>query len=423
MVVRVTRLGRIGILCSALCVAVILSWSSIRAAVAEHYEELLNLHGLQRATEVEPRNSKYWHLLGRYFQEDLEAQDLRRSIECYHTSLSLDPRSADVWLDLAGAYESLPDLAAARAAYLEAKRLYPSSAVVAWRYGNFLFRQNELAGGLLEVRHAVEGDARLGLPAFLECRHWGLNMDVILGEALPPIPRVYLDVLWQLTDERDTDIGLKVWAKLVALRPKLQIREPSFFVDGLLNSQRASEALRIWREALSLTDLPPMDDVHGLIWDGGFETNVLNGGLAWRIEPDRMVRVSFDDKIKHSGARSLRIDIAEKDISGLVGVCQSVVIEPGAAYDFSAWIRTRAIPQEGGFFLRLFTRGAQAGQTVSTSKLDGTSEWTQVSATWTSPDQSHLAQVCLARLPAFQQLPGTVWVDDVSLVKHKGSVR
>ena len=59
----------------------------------------------------EPRNlsratPRHWFLLGRYWQYNLEDPDAQRALNAYRTSLSLDPRGASVWLDLATAYES-----------------------------------------------------------------------------------------------------------------------------------------------------------------------------------------------------------------------------------------------------------------------------------------------------------------------------
>ena len=424
MIVHLSKSARMGIVVGAFVLVAFLSWSSIRVAVAEYYSGLGTLQGFEKATQLEPKNAQYWDLLGRYWQENIEQQNFQRAIESYRISLSLDPGSATTRLDLASAYESEGDIAAARTAFLEAKRVYPISADVAWRYGNFLLRQDEVTGGLLEIHRAVEADPRRGLEAFLTCRHVEPNLDVILNRVLPPVSSVYLDVNWQLTNEGNTDSALKVWAKLVALHPKLQKREVFFFVEGLLNNRQTAEALRVWKQAVDLMDKPKTEDPPGsLIWDGGFETDIFNGGLAWRIEPYQPIRISHDQRFKHSGTRSLRIDIAERDISDFVGVCQSVVVEPNTTYEFSAWLRTKDLPEEGGVFFRLMALDIQGSQVISSPKLGGTNEWTRVSVPWTSPDHSHLSQVCLSRSREFQRVPGTVWVDDVSSLKIDTAIK
>jgi tetratricopeptide (TPR) repeat protein len=398
--------------------AVALSFFGIRAAMAEYYVGLNTRAGFETAARLEPSDPRKWYLLGRYCQYNLVEQDMARAIGAYRISLRLNSLSADTWLDLASAYEVQGDIDEARKAFLEAKHVYPASAEVLWKYGNFLLRQNELESAFAEFHSAVEKDPQLGAEAVRICRHVEPDFSLILDRALPPIAEVYLNVLWELTDEADTNDALKVWPKLLALHPKLNSREVMQFVDGLLRGHQMSNAARVWSQAAHLMDLPKMDDPPGsLIWDGGFETDVTGGGLAWRFTQHPSAVISYDHNVKHSGSRALRLDISQKDISGFVGVCQWVVVEPDTAYEFSAWLRTKDIAKEEGIFFRLGTRGLRENPVFETTKLDGTNEWTKISMLWTSPDESRLAQVCLARSRGYDQRHGIVWVDDVSVLK------
>jgi hypothetical protein len=219
-------------------------------------------------------------------------------------------------------------------------------------------------------------------------------------------------------DEADTTDALKVWSKLFLLHPKLHSREVIQFVDGLLRGQQTTDAARVWGQAVTLMDLPKMDDPAGsLIWDGGFETDVTGGGLAWRFGQHQNPVITYDHNVMHSGLRALRLDFDQKNISGFVDVCQLVVVEPKTVYEFTAWLRTKDMAEEGGVFFRIDMPGPKAGPVFETTKLFGTNEWKRVSMPWTSPDESRLAQVCLARLRAYDQRHGTAWVDDVSLLR------
>ena len=139
------------VLILACAVAVFLSYFSIRNALAVHYADLETRQGYERATRLEPGDYRNWYLLGRYLQFDLQEADSAGAIQAYLTSLSFNPRSANTWMDLAAIYESNGNLAAARDAYLQAEKDYPTSADVAWRYGNFLLRQGELDPAFLEM--------------------------------------------------------------------------------------------------------------------------------------------------------------------------------------------------------------------------------------------------------------------------------
>jgi hypothetical protein len=409
---------RLFLVAMAFLFAVALSFFGIRAALAAHNVSLNTRAGFETAVRLEPNDPGMWYFLGRYWQFDPVEADAGRAIRAYRTSLGLNPLSADTWLDLASAYETKGEINEARKAFLEAKHLYPVSSEVLWSYGNFLLRQNELVSAFAEFHRAIEESPQLGGEAVRICRHVEPDFNQILYRVLPPKAEAYLNAVWELTDEADTTDALKVWSRLFLLHPKLHSREVIQFVEGLLRAQQTSEAAIVWRQAVTLMDLPKMDDPAGsLIWDGGFETDVIDGGLAWRFGQHQSPLVSYDHNVMHSGLRALRLDFDQKNISGFVDVCQLVVVEPKTAYEFSAWLRTKDMAQEGGLFFRLDVPGLQASPVFETTKLLGTNEWTKVSMPWTSPDESRLAQVCLARLRAYDQHHGTAWVDDVSLLR------
>jgi tetratricopeptide (TPR) repeat protein len=409
---------RLLLVAMAFLFAAALSFFGIRAALATHYVSLNTRAGFETALQLEPNNPDTWYFLGRYWQFDTVELDTGRAIRTYRTSLGLNPLSADTWLDLALAYETEGEIDAARKAFLEAKRLYPASAQVLWSYGNFLLRQNELESAFAEFRRAVEEDPSLGAEAVRICRHVESDFNQILNRVLPPKAEAYLSAVGELTKEADTIDALKVWSKLFLLHPKLHSREVIPFVDGLLRDQQTSDAARVWGQAVTLMDLPKMDDPAGsLIWDGGFETDVTGGGLAWRFGQHQSPVISYDHNVMHSGLRALRLDFDQKKFSDFVDVCQLVVVEPKTTYEFTAWLRTKDMAKEGGIFFRLAMPGLQASPVFETTKLLGTNEWTKVSMPLTSPDESRLAQVCLARLRAYDQHHGTAWVDDVSLLK------
>src|SRR5438094_316006 len=96
-----SSLPRGAVLILALAAAVLLSYFSIRNAVAVDYADLQTHPGYERSTRLEPGNYRNWYLLGRYWQYNLEDTDAAKAGQAYSAALSLNPRSADVWSDLA----------------------------------------------------------------------------------------------------------------------------------------------------------------------------------------------------------------------------------------------------------------------------------------------------------------------------------
>src|SRR5260370_3512913 len=141
---------------ASLALALFLSYFSIRNAFAAHYAGMQTVEGFERAVRLEPADAQNWYLLGRYCQYNLEDPDAAHAIRSYLSALSFNPASSETWLDLATAYESEGNPGAARDAFLHAKKDYPLSAEVSWRYGNFLLRQGELDAPFAEMCLAIE---------------------------------------------------------------------------------------------------------------------------------------------------------------------------------------------------------------------------------------------------------------------------
>ena len=220
MVLRLSSsIARATLLFVAAVLAAALGYSSTRNALAAHFAGMETRVGQERAVQLEPGNPETWFLLGRYWQFNIEEPDSRRAIAAYRTAISLDPHSATTWLDLAAAYESEGDAAAARDAFQQAKRVYPISAEVAWRYGNFLLRQNEIPAAFAEIRHSVDADPKRAAEAV--SRSWRLDPDInsIIDNVLPPSAPIYLAAIRELDADAAMDPALTVWDRLRALQP------------------------------------------------------------------------------------------------------------------------------------------------------------------------------------------------------------
>ncbi len=422
MILRLSNTtARLSLIVVALVLATALAYSSICNALAAHYSGLETRSGYERATRLEPDNSETWFLLGRYWQYNLEEPDIQRAIQAYRASLSLDPRAAETWLDLATAYELQDDVSAAREAYLQAKRGYPVSAEVSWRYGNFLLRQNELPSAFAEIHHAVSVDPKRAAEAFSRC--WRVDPDIqkILDEVLPPATRVYLEAIRELDADAAIDPALVVWDRLNALHPQLPLSDVIPFTESLIQAHRIDDAHRVWDQAAALSSAPPTSDPPGsILWDGGFETGVIGGGFAWNVAPPTPgVQVTIDSNEKHSGQRSLRLGFDGSRNVNFSGVCHLAEVQPGASYHFSAWLRAQDLTTDQGTRFRLDWQENSRTAFTETPEMHGTQPWKQMNLAWTAPSGVNQVRVCVTRHPSDDfgsRIHGTAWIDDVSLV-------
>jgi len=422
MILRLYSNAQRGLLVVAsFAVALILSYFSIRNALAANYAGLQTPEAYERATYLEPANPRNWYLLGRYWQYNLEDPDAARAIRSYLSALSLNPGSSNAWLDLATTYESEGNLTAARDAFLHAKRVYPLSPEVSWRYGNFLLRQRELEPAFAEMRHAVEADPGRGAEAFSRSLRVEPNIKKILDRILPPIGEVYVDVIWDQITDGQTDIALQVWDRLVAIHPRVPLRDVFPLVGALRNTKRITDARRVWDQAVLVAGMTDLQGPPGsVLWDGGFESGVTGGGYSWLFpEGLRNVQISIDAQEKHTGNHSLRLTFDGKSIVSSTDICHYVPVQPLTSYRFSAWVKTRAVTTDQGVRFQLRSLGTQDTPVAVTPDVHGSEPWTRIEVPWSSGNGVQELQVCLVRLLSDQienKIKGTTWVDDVALV-------
>src|SRR2546421_509796 len=422
MILRLSSNGQRGLLIVAsFAAALILSYFSIRNALAAHYAGLETPEGYERATHLEPANPRNWYLLGRHWQYNLEDPDAARAIRSYLSALSLNPGSSDTWLDLATSYESEGNLTAARDAFLHAKKVYPLSPEVSWRYGNFLLRQRELEPAFAEMRHAVEADPVRGAEAFSRSLRVEPNIEKILDRILPANGEVYVDVIWDQITDGQTDIALKVWDRLVAIHPRVPLRDVFPLVGALRKTKRITDARRVWDQAVLIAGMADLQGPPGsVLWDGGFESGVTGGGYSWLFpEGLRNVQISIDAQEKHTGNLSLRLTFDGKSIVSSTEICHYVPVQPLTSYRFSAWVKTRAVTTDQGVRFQLRSLGTEDTSEAATPDVHSSEPWTLIELPWSSGNGAQELQICLVRLLSDQlenKIKGTTWVDDVALV-------
>jgi hypothetical protein len=413
--------ARLAVVVLALALAATLAYSSIRNARAVHQASLGTRSGYQAAARLEPDNAENWYLLGRYWHYTLDEPDASRAIQNYRHALFLNPRSADTWLDLAAVYESTGDLQNARDAFLQAKLAYPLSAAVAWRYGNFLRRQDEIPQAFAEIRSAVYADPKRSAEAFSRCWRVAPEVNAILDTVLPPDRNGYLAVIRELGADDQISAALTVWHRLVAIHPSFQLSDAIPFADVLIQKHQIGDARRVWDDALRLSNTPQNLDLPGsVLWDGGFETGLSGGAFAWAFPaPSGGVRSAFDPRQKHSGAYSLRLTFDGRHNVNFDGVCTNAEVRPQTSYRLSAWLRTQALTTDEGVRLRINWYADPHTGTLESSDVRGTQPWTLIEMPWTSGIDVRYARVCVVRKPSAKfdsQIQGTAWIDDVALI-------
>jgi tetratricopeptide (TPR) repeat protein len=373
-----------------------------------------------RAAALEPGNGEYWHHLGLYRQWDFEAADPALAVRYLQRAVAVNPRSDRYWMDLASAYESQGNIAEARSAFQKAREVYPVSAEVAWNYGNFLVRQDQTAEGFQEIRQAIHADPLLLPLAISRC--WRATPDVerLLNEVLPADASAYFQALDFFASTHQPEPGLVVWNRLLTLGKPLPLPRSFPFLTDLIAQDRAEDATRVWKQALAVAGLPHDDPEGGsLVWNGGFESDIANGGFDWRETASLSTSMSYDSAVFHSGQRSLRIDFGGGANPNFVDVFQYVAVSPQTTYHFRAYMRTDSISTESGMRFHIFDPNHAGAVELLTPDMTRTQPWLATGADIATGPQTHILEIQVRRLPSRlfnNKLSGSVWVDDVSLI-------
>jgi len=396
-----------------------LIYVAVRYAVAEHWAASSNPDLWLRAANLEPANAGNWYRLGRYRQLDFENENLPLAISYYQRATAIEPITALYWLDLAGTYETRGSLAMAEQSYRAAQQAYPISGEVAWRFGNFLLRQDRVPEAFQQIQRAVTSDPKLATLAVSRCWRSTQDVDQILNSALPANADAYWGAIQFFVSAYEPNAAMTVWKRLAAKEHSFPLSQASPLLDLLIATNRGEDAQTVWEQALSAAGIARPEGGASLIWNGDFEQELLNAGMAWRYQPIQGAELDWDEEIVHSGRRSLRITFDGSANLDFQQIWQYVSVKPNTAYRFSVYFQTQQLTTDSGIHFEIHDVAPSNGIPPSTPNVVGTSPWALDEIQFTTGPRTHLIRVLLRRLRSnmlSNRVRGTVWVDDVSLV-------
>ena len=379
---------------------------------------------IERAAALFPGDADFWDRLGRYYFLNFADPNIPLAIASYQKAVSVDPLSEHYWMDLANAYESVGNTAGAQEAFEHARAVYPTSAEVAWNYGNFLLRENNPAG-YGEVQRAIRGDPSL-LPLALS-RMWRSSGDVdqLLKEVIPGNTQSYLAALDFFASIQDAAPGMVVWQKLMKQREPFSLRRTFPFLEELIREDDSPDASRVWSGAVDATNNRSLRPVGAnLVSDGDFQGGFANGGLGWRWDSTPSTAIDFDSGPPGVTGRSVRLEFGGGANVRLQHPSQFIAIEPNKTYRFRAQIRTEDISTDSGVRFNLADPHHPDVPAVTTANLIGSHPWESVEADFVAGPQTHFVLFGLRRDPSqfFEnRLSGTAWIANISLVEAPSS--
>ena len=256
------------------------------------------------------------------------------------------------------------------------------------------------------------------MPAVSQAWHKTQDANVLLNQVLPATQDAYFQAIDFMAANGQPVAALMIWERLLTLGKPVELQRSVPLLEFLIQSDRAEDAKRVWREALAAAELPHNEPANqSLIWNGDFARDFLNGGLDWRWSSPFGASIGFDAAPPSSGGRSLRLDFSGGENLDLTEPREYVPVEPSRSYHFHATLRTEGITTESGIFFSISDPDHGAA-VLTTENLTGSHTWTPVDVDFATAPVTHFLLIQLRRSPSrlFEnKLSGTAWIGNVAL--------
>jgi tetratricopeptide (TPR) repeat protein len=386
----------------------------VRTFESERAADSYEIAGLEKAARLAPGDAEFAHMLGEQFMEDLSTRE--RAIAEFRTAAELDPLIAQDWLDLAAAYQVSGDATRQNQALDAALKAEPNNPDIAAEVGQYYLIAGETERALPLFRQAMEIDPSAAANLIPICWRATRDVQLLLNEAIPANADAQLTFLRLLTQQNESAAAGQVWHSLLAARQPFPEQQAFFYFDYLIAGRDVQGMVQQWRNLASrFPDLQNYQPADNPVVNPGFEQPLLDAGFDWRYAASPDVTAGIDESMAHSGTRSLSV-LYNGSPAYEAGWQQFVAVEPGAEYNFSAWIRSENLQSSSG--PRLAIVDAYSGATfMLTDDVLDTSPWHEVTGTFHVAPDVHLITIKIIRAPSNTGIRGRVWIDDLRLTR------
>jgi hypothetical protein len=367
----------------------------------------------------DPANPEYYDALGTLMHLYADRGNSDEIVRLYQNATRLSPHDAQFWADLGAGYDWAGRSNDALDAFQHARSLFPNSPEINWRLANFYVRAGKTTEALRSLRMVLQEDSTAGRRVFTLATNATRDRNALL-KMLPPQPAVFFDYLNFLIERDDIAGAEEVWARVLQLDLPFDVREAFPYLDALIQHAELKQLSNVWSALAQRFPAQVQRPAHSanLVTNGGFESDILNGGLDWRVLPTEGTVVSLDSVGVFEGVRALRIIFDGSHNVDYGHVFQYVPVHAKTRYRFSGHMRLQGITTDSG--LRFQVRDAYNMDNifVSSENLVGTSGWLEQHAEFTTLPDTRLLLLRVVRPVSTKldnEIAGTVWIDDVRL--------
>lgn len=331
----------------------------------------------------------------------------------FQAAIALNPYDARYWLDLASANLASDDLPGTQRALARAMDVDPTTPEVVWQDANYELVQGNTDQAIHRFHDLVEHDQG-SLPAVLNvCWRATRDPELIAEKVLPPRADSHFTFIRFLGNKREPEAADKVWSHLIALKQPFPVQLAFPYFDYLISQGELARVSEAWRQlATANPDFRAYVPTDDQIVNGGFELDLLNGGLDWRYMPRSGATLIIDINRAHSGKRSLAITFtgAPED----AGVFQFVPVRANTHYEFSGFMMAEDLETVSP--PRFSLLGLRGNQHYVLTEGVRTGGWQQLAGEFTSGPEDDVVLLSIVRSPSQRLIRGKVWVDDLRMI-------
>jgi tetratricopeptide (TPR) repeat protein len=403
------------------------AWFSVSWYVGDTIAEYLNpddrgIENARLAAAMAPADPITHWTLGEMEQSKLPPDQIAQAISEYERAVMLSPNDYRYWLALGRAFEQADDAGKAEQSMRRAVALAPAYALPRWYLGNLLLRNGNDTQAFTEMRRAGDADPQLRAQLFnVAWQVHGNNPDE-LDRAIGPAAETRAEFSRYLIDRKELDAALRSWNGLAAAEKKSNRATGEMLIKSMIEARRFRQAFGVWAETVAAEVQPaPV----GQLVDGGFErTSQVGaaGAFGWQIKSVQQAQASFDANAAHDGGRSLRLSFKARTRTD-INVSQLVVVDPGAQYDLSCFVKTSKLESAGPPEVEILDAADGTLLARSEPAPSGDSVWQPISISFKSGAKSEAVVIRIGRASCGENsdcpIFGTAWYDDFDL-KRRG---
>ncbi len=393
---------------------------ALSTALAEWFSLQETPNGFRTAIKIAPWNAEYYAGMARSLERPLQRESLIEVVHLYEKAVQLSPRDAAYWSRLGNAYELAGRDMDAQHAYAQALLLSPGSPAMNWVAANFYLRKDAPDRALDLLRNAILLDPDLRRPAFDLAWRATQDGELIAEKMIPSQADVHFEYLRYLVETGRIDEATASWTLAIERGYPLEPKTAFRYMDALIQFHRIAALKAAWsaltRRNPSLVKTGPCDP--NLLVNGGFEREILNGGLDWRMNPEQGAAITMDRASPIEGTSSLEIKFDGTQNLADALVYEYVPVEPNTSYRFSGYMRTLNITSDSGPRFQICDAEAPARLFIQTEGVVGSSSWTMRQLNFRTGPETQLLMMRVTR-PASRKfasrISGAVWVDQLEL--------